>query len=90
MQLVFSTHALKRMFERGISVDDVRAVLKRNTVVASYPDDQPFASQLLFGRVDGKPLHVVAAQSDTGETVVITVYRPDPLLWNVNFTERLP
>ncbi len=58
--------------------------------MADYPDDQPFASQLLFAQVNGRPLHVVAALSDTGETVIITVYQPDPILWNVNFTERLP
>jgi Domain of unknown function (DUF4258) len=89
MRLVFSAHAIKKMFERGIGVEEVRAALANAKVVASYPDDQPFPSELLLA-YGSQPLHVVAAKTDTGETVVITVYRPDPALWNENFDKRLP
>ncbi len=90
MKLILSTHALKRMFERSISVAEVRAVLESGEVIASYPDDQPLPSALWFGVPSGLPLHVVAAKADNDEQVVITVYRPDPALWEANVTRRTP
>jgi hypothetical protein len=48
MKLVFSSHALKRMFQRGISTDSVRAVLENAQVVAEYADDKPYPSTLYF------------------------------------------
>jgi hypothetical protein len=90
MTLVFSSHALKRLFERSIAIADVRAVLETGELIASYPDDQPLPSALWFGRPSGLPLHVVAAQAESEEWVIITVYRPDPALWEANFTRRLP
>ncbi|MGH2495853.1 MAG: DUF4258 domain-containing protein [Ktedonobacteraceae bacterium] len=43
-QLVFSTHAIKRMFERSISKADIRRVLVNGEVINEYPDDKPYAS----------------------------------------------
>ncbi|MBI2917323.1 MAG: DUF4258 domain-containing protein [Chloroflexi bacterium] len=35
----FRGHAIRRMFKRGISVDDVRHVLATGEVIEDYPDD---------------------------------------------------
>lgn len=48
-QLVFSTHAIKRMFERGISRTEVRHVLVTGKVIKEYPQDVPYPSQLVLG-----------------------------------------
>jgi hypothetical protein len=41
-------------------------------------------------RMFQRPLHVVAAYNDAdGETIVITVYEPDPALWSDDFRRRL-
>jgi hypothetical protein len=90
MHLVFSSHAIKRMFQRGISAQAVHAVLDYPQLVAAYEDDKPYPSQLLFAVVDQQALHVLVATTDTGERVIITVYRPDPLLWAPDFLRKRP
>jgi len=36
-----------------------------------------------------KALHVVAADVETaGETIIITVYEPDPDIWNTDFRSK--
>jgi hypothetical protein len=90
MKLVFSSHALKRMFQRGISTDSVRAVLENAQVVAEYADDKPYPSTLYFAWAGQQALHVLAAESDTGETIIITVYQPDPALWSPDFLRKKP
>jgi len=61
--LVFRVHALQRMFERGISEEDVQHVLENGEIIKEYPDDAPFPSRLMFGWRGKRPLHVVAADN---------------------------
>ena len=78
------------MFQRGISAQTVHAVLDNPQLVAAYEDDKPYPSQLLFAVVDQQALHVLVATTDAGERVIITVYRPDPLLWTTDFLRKKP
>jgi len=41
-KLVFRLHAIRRMFQRQIAVDQVRRVLTNGEVIESYPDDIPY------------------------------------------------
>jgi hypothetical protein len=87
--LRFSRHALERMFERGIAPDAVEQIVTGGKVIASYPDDRPYPSFLLMGAHDGHAVHVVVAWNALdGLCQVVTVYRPDPGLWNATFTSR--
>ena len=90
MDLIFSSHALKRMFQRAITPESVRAVLDKPQVVAEYADDKPYPSRLLYTMVDQQALHVLVATADVGVKVIITVYRPDPLLWSPDFLRKRP
>jgi hypothetical protein len=77
------------MFKRQVSINDVRHVLVTGEVIEDYPDDEPYPSRLVSGWVGNRPLHVVAAyNSEAGETIVITVYEPDPNLWEPDFRRR--
>ncbi len=88
-KIVFRIHALQRMFERRISEEDARAVIESGEVIEDYPDDKPYPSQLLLGRRDARPIHIVVARNvEDGETVVITVYEPDPKQWEADFKRR--
>ena len=88
-RLVFRTHALRRMLERQISVDDVRWVLETGETLAEYQGDRPIPSRLVLGWVLVRPIHVVAAdQEDSEITVVITAYQPDPNAWFRGFRWR--
>jgi hypothetical protein len=43
---------------------------------------------LLLGWRDLRPVHVVAADTPENETIVITVYEPDPSLWEFGFERK--
>jgi hypothetical protein len=88
-QIVFSRHAVERMFEREISASDVERMLGEGEVIEDYPDDAPFPSAIVLGFVNDSPVHVVAALDSQNERChVITVYRPDPALWDAKFRRR--
>lgn len=88
-KLVFRVHAVQRMFERNISRDDVRAVLATGDVIHEYPDDAPYPSRLILGWRGERPLHVVAADNHVAhETIIITVYQPDPDQWEPDFRSK--
>ncbi|MBD2232598.1 DUF4258 domain-containing protein [Phormidium tenue] len=88
-KLVFSGHAVKQMFQRSISRDDVKTVLASGEAIAEYPDDRPYPSYLMLGVVNQRPIHVVAARDDETLTVyVITAYEPDLDLWQPDFKTR--
>jgi len=87
--LVYSGHALQRMFERGLEEGDVEEVVRTGEEIATYPDDQPFPSRLLLGFVVGRPVHVVVARDDeAGCCYVITAYVPDASIWQDDFRTR--
>ena len=88
-EIVFSGHAVRRMFERQISEADIRAAIATGETIADYPDDRPFPSCLLLGFVRDVPLHVVVAQDPRGDRCyVVTVYLPDPAQWEPEFRTR--
>jgi len=77
------------MFDRQIRVEDVRHVLASGEVIKEYPDDKPYPSRLVLGWCDEQPLHVVAAYNpDAHETIIITVYEPDPEMWASDFKRK--
>ncbi len=89
--IIFRIHAIRRMFERALSVDDVRAVLATGETIDEYRNDVPYPSRLVFGTVGNRPVHVVAADDvEHGETIVITAYEPDPARWEPDFKRRKP
>lgn len=88
-EVKFTGHALRRMFERSISVDDMLPVVVSGEIIAEYPGDLPFPSYLILGFVKSCPIHVVAAKDKSNETCyIITAYPPDPDQWNADFKTR--
>jgi hypothetical protein len=88
-RMVFRVHALRRMFERRISVDDVRRVLETGDTIENYPEDVPYPSRLVLARVGSRPIHVVAADNQMDrEVIVITAYEPDRTQWDSEFKRR--
>ena len=90
-RLVFRVHAIQRMFQRGISEDDIRHVLETGEVIQQYPEDQPYPSRLVLGWRGLQPIHVVAADNqDDQEIILITVYEPDPAQGEPDFRRKKP
>lgn len=88
-EVVFSGHAVRRMFERSLTEADILQVIRQGEIIESYPDDTPHPSNLLLGFSGAVPIHaVVARQVDTGRCIVVTVYVPDPRRWSPDFKTR--
>lgn len=88
-KLVFSVHALQRMFERQLGVEDVEAVIESGEMIEDYPNDKPYPSWLVLAWRGARPVHVVVAHNlRDNELIVITVYEPDPELWETDFRRR--
>jgi hypothetical protein len=78
------------MYQRGVSVEDVRVIVDTGETIEDYPEDFPHPSRLVLGWRGGRSLHVVVAESpDSQEIFVITVYEPDPGRWSHDFRKRL-
>jgi hypothetical protein len=88
-EILFSGHATRRMFERGITTSDVRAVIESGETIADYPDDHPYPSKLMLGIVGKRTFHaVVAVDEDNSRCYVVTAYFPEPGGWDAEFRTR--
>ena len=89
-RLIFRFHAVQRMFQRGISVRDVRAALETGETIETYSDDVPYPSRLVLGWVGGaRALHVVVADNvAANDVIIVTVYEPDLVTWQPGFRRR--
>ena len=87
-QIKWTTHAVTRYQERGITRDEIINCIEHGEVIEEYPDDYPHPSCLIFHIVIvGKPLHVVVGH-DEEYVYVITAYRPSLDKWKNGFRER--
>lgn len=86
----FRNHALIRIVERNIKIEEVIEVLLDSRIIESYPEDKPFESYLLLGYTsDDRPLHIVVGVDDVNSLLwIITVYEPDVDEWNDSLTKR--
>jgi hypothetical protein len=77
------------MFERSIARDEVLSAVKLGELIDEYPDDEPFPSFLLLARVRERVLHLVVAQDpQSRQCYLVTVYAPNPDLWELDFRTR--
>ena len=59
-------------------------------IIENYPLDKPYPSCLIYGKNrSGEPVHSVWALKPDGESILITVYRPDTNLW-IDSRQRKP
>ena len=88
--ILFSSHAITRMFERSLNKDDVVSAIRSGETLFDYPDDKPYPSRLLLGMVDQLPVHVVVARDEKDYSCyVITAYVPSLELWQADFKTRI-
>ena len=89
VQLLYSTHALQRMFSRSITQDEVENCLIHGITIAEYPNDTPYSSKLLSFTSSIRTIHIVTAYNpEENKHIIITAYIPNPDLWNEDFTSR--
>jgi len=87
----FSGHAIQRMFERNLlPIDIIRSLFQCEPII-EYPDDTPLPSVLVLAYDDNIPYHiVVGVNSITHDCVIITIYIPNPDIWEENYRTRRP
>ena len=79
---------LERLFQRGISIDDVVSALTSGEIIEQYPSDYPFPSCLVLGHTNkGAALHIVCGSNGI-ELWLITAYFPNPSEWTDDYRER--
>jgi len=89
VKLIYRQHAVRRMFERSISIADIDAAMASGRVIEEYPADTPYPSCLWLGLAGNRPLHLVFADNPgDGERIIITVHEPDPALWLADLATR--
>ncbi len=88
MKVIYRLHAIERMFQRNISEEEVEATILDGKVIEEYKDDKPYPSFLSLKYLETKVLHVVFAKDEEDTFVIITVYEPDPKIWNDDFQTK--
>ncbi len=87
--VTFSSHAIRRMFERELSRDDVVSAIQQGEIIKDYPDDTPYPSCLIVWFVRQTPVHVVVGRNpEDFSCYVVTAYVPSETLWQPGFRER--
>ena len=88
-RIVFSGHAIRQIFNRGLKREDVLAVIRQGEVIIDYPDDTPYPSCLILGFAGNVPIHVVFAVDQQQEIgIIVTAYVPDAKIWTDDFKTR--
>ena len=78
----FSRHALDQSLRRHISVQEIREAVDCSEAIEDYPNDKYGASCLLLGlTVAGRALHIQCSYPSRPLIKIVTVYEPDPVLW---------
>ena len=68
---------------------DVRHALGNGEELEAYPEDHPYPSRVVLGWLGSRPLHIVVAQNPPDdEIIIITIYEPNPFLWDASFRRR--
>jgi hypothetical protein len=89
-KIIFRLHAIQRMFERDISnIADLRRLLAEGETIEEYSNDFPNPTRLILGWLDDAPVHMAVSENrKTNETIIVTVYIPDPAQWMDDFRSR--
>ena len=87
-----SEHGYDELLEDGLLAREVVDGVFRAMVVEDYPD-YPKGRCVLVVQRDGRgqPIHVVwgIPKEHSRPAVLVTAYRPDPALWDSDFSRRL-
>lgn len=90
-EVKISSHGYDELTEDGLSVKEIMAGVKDGKVVENYPE-YPKGPCVLVLQSDREmnPIHVVwgISKNTLSPAVLVTAYKPDPLIWMDDFMGR--
>ena len=85
----FSKHAVDQSILRRIRVQEIKEAIANGQLIEDYPKDKYGPSCLISGKTQfGRVIHVQCSYPTRLLIKIITVYEPNPELWNKGFTIR--
>jgi hypothetical protein len=90
-QVRISLHGFREMAADGILLDELLGSLGSAVTIEDYFDANRGPTVLVLQRdTVGRPVHAVwgIRKDSQGPAVLVTAYRPDPLLWSPDFMKR--
>ena len=85
----FSKHAVDQSILRLIRVNEIKEAIANGQLIEDYPQDKYGPSCLISGKtLLGRTIHVQCSYPSRALIKIITVYEPNPKLWNKDFTIR--
>ena len=90
-EVKISNHGYDELAEDGLLVKEVIATVKSGKIVEDYPEYPKGPCVLVLQRDrEGNPMHVVwgIPKNASSPAVLVTAYKPDPLIWTDDFMER--
>jgi len=77
------------MFQRVITVEEVKFIISNGAIITEYPEDTPYPSKLMFATHHSRPLHIVCSENEEENTIIIiTAYEPSAENWENDFITR--
>jgi len=92
-EIVVSSHGYDELAEDSLTVREIISGASNAVVVEDYPVYPKGPCVLVLQQDEnGKPIHVVwgIPKGRHSPAVLITAYRPDPILWSADFLRRKP
>ena len=78
-----------RLEARGLSREHLLESMDTLSLIEDYPKDKCLPSHLCRGLARGEVFHVLLAADVGGECIhVVTMYRPDPEIWDKELRAR--
>ena len=85
----FSKHAVDQSILRRIRVHEIKEAIANGQLVEDYPQDKYGPSCLISGKTQlERTIHIQCSYPSRALIKIITVYEPNPELWNKDFTVR--
>jgi len=85
-KLKMSLHAINRLHERNMLIDDILNSIIYGEIIEEYKDDYPYPSCLIMGKYGDRVIHSVCSFSEP--VYIITAYEPDLNVWNEDYKTR--
>ena len=87
----FSRHATNQSLLRNITVEGLEIAFANGEIIEDYPGDKYGPSCLVLGFTNEKrPLHIQCSYPSRPLVKIITLYEPDPELWDNYRVRKTP